>query len=110
MKAIAYTNETEGVTIIHPAPQANVVKDFMRLGDVHMAKTIAAMTYDQFVEWIRAKDVPVKITNPPAGTPTMMLRVEAIQKGLVFTEIASEVILKSSLPTDRSTRDAWRIG
>lgn len=109
MKCIAFTNETGGVSIIHPAPQENVVKDFLRVGNTAMANTVAAMTYDQYVEWVRAKDVPVKITNPKPGTPAMMLRVDAERLGLIYTEIPSEVLNVSDLPTDRSTRDAWRM-
>lgn len=84
MKAIAYTRPDGGISIIHPAPQANVVKDFLRMGNQTMAATIQAMTYDQFVEWIRDKDVPAGSTN-------------------------TQIIDTTTIPTDRSQRDAWRL-
>ncbi len=109
MKVIAYSNPNGLVSIVNPASQASVVQDFLRSGNPTMAATIQAVTYDQFIEWIRQKDVPVTITNPPAGTPAMMLRADAEKLDLSFTETISQVINKTDIPADRSIRNLWRL-
>mgnify|MGYP001610988008 CR=1 FL=1 len=83
MKAIAYSNPDGSVAIIHLAPQANVVNDFLRAGNPTMAATIRAMTYDQFVDWVRTKDMPAGAANV-------------------------QIIDTTAIP-DRSTRSAWRL-
>lgn len=84
MKVIAYSNPDSTVSIVCPAPQANVVRDFRIAGNNAQADTIEQMTNDQFVAWVRDKDVPVGATNV-------------------------QIIDTADLPQDRTQRSAWRL-
>lgn len=72
---IIYTRPDGGVSVIHPAGQLDVVK---------FAPEVADMTEAQFMEWVKAKDVPADATN-----------VRLVQD--------------SDIPTDRSARNRWEI-
>lgn len=84
MKVIAYSNPDGSMAVVYPRAQADVVLDLRRTGNPAMADTIEAMTYDQFIDWVKAKDVPTTAT-------------------------ATQIMDALDIPTDRATRAAWRL-
>jgi len=72
---IIYTRPDGGVSVVIPAKQSDVAK---------RALEVAAMTEAQFMEWVKAKDVPVGSTNV-------------------------QIVQDTDVPSDRSARNRWEI-
>ena len=71
---IVYTDNSGNTCIVHPARQEDVAL---------VLPEIAAMTQAEFIEWIKAKDVPADATNV-------------------------SIVAADSIPTDRTFRNALK--
>lgn len=104
MTRIAYTRPDGGVSILIPADQQQLAFILANRGQLELAATILNYTAEEYLAWIRAKDVPADATN------VTVLDAADIPQG----ETQDYALVDSGVPvlrpvSVRAFRDCWRL-